>query len=180
MKAMAKQIFLLLFHPIQYIQNRNDLESNYKLLKLFTVVCILIRMTSIIFAYNGLSIVNVLYTVLASAIFYLFILALLFVVSYLYTVILNYRRDGESKFIQDDIKQIMMPYFLIIGIGIAFIGCVSSFIPFSGYILNTGMVIWYNVQVYLLFRYKFDSMRKGKLVVALGLVLHIVLSIVLL
>lgn len=180
MKAMAKQIFLLLFHPIQYIQNRNDLESNYKLLKLFTVVCILIRMASIIFAYNGLSIVNVLYTVLASAIFYLFILALLFVVSYLYTVILNYRRDGESKFIQDDIKQIMMPYFLIIGIGIAFIGCVSSFIPFFGYILNTGMVIWYNVQVYLLFRYKFDSMRKGKLVVALGLVLHIVLSIVLL
>lgn len=38
----------------------------------------------------------------------------------------------ESKFIQDDIKQIMMPYFLIIGIGIAFIGCVSSFIPFLG------------------------------------------------
>ena len=61
MKAMAKQIFQLLFHPIQYIQNGNILKTNYKLLKLVTAVCILIHMTSIIFVYNGVLIVNIVF-----------------------------------------------------------------------------------------------------------------------
>ena len=74
----------------------------------------------------------------------------------------------------------MMPYFLIIVIGIALTGSISPFIPFSGYILNAGILIWYNVQVYLLFRYKFNSIKKGKIVVALGLAFDIILNLVLL
>ena len=180
MKAMAKQIFQLLFHPIQYIQNGNILKTNYKLLKLVTAVCILIHMTSIIFVYNGVLIVNMLYSFLASAIFYLFVMELLFIVSFFYTIILNYRKEGEQKYIQEGIRQIMMPYFLIIVIGIALTGSISPFIPFSGYILNAGILIWYNVQVYLLFRYKFNSIKKGKIVVALGLAFDIILNLALL